>query len=704
MITRFRAYTFFIFFVSLLFFSISHPAFAAINSSGVSSSSHTAQVCENTSCTVTSTSPINFGYFTGLFSGSSSYNLNITDSALTGYIWGTGFGWVVLNCANTTSGCSSTNGNFKVANTSAGLLSGYAWGENTGWINFGPFSGTSPAVQSVIINTAGQFSGTSSGCGTPGYAWAQNFGWIKFDCSGSNYTVTASEWRPSSQRTTCNDGVDNDGDNFIDYPNDSGCSSLADTTETSGGGGSGSGSTGPTGPTGTTTTGTTTGATTGGESSGDTGGTGEGTTGGDTGTTGRDTGGIGEGTTGGDTGATTGGEASGDTGGTGEGTTGGDTGAGTSGGGRDSGGGSGRAIALITESLAPITAFISQGVSQSFTFAKNITKEAGKKAQAVLDTPTGDIVAKTVTTVGVVSGASVSIATALFANPLSFTELFLIPIRLWALLMAALGIKKRNKPWGTVYDSVTKQPLDPAYVSLQDLQENEIATSITDLDGRYGFLMNPGTYKIIAHKTNYIFPSVKLTGKVVDEIYNDLYFGDTITVTEQGQILAKNIPLDPLKFDWNEFAKKEQHLMKFYSKRSLWLSYVSNLMFSFGFVVTTIALLVAPKTYNIITFAMYCLLLVLKRTVLKPKPQGNVTDSATGNPLSFAIVRLFNVGTEHEVIHKITDKMGNYYCLVPNGSYYIKVERKNLDETYTRIHTSLPIEVTKGYVDVKIKI
>jgi hypothetical protein len=155
---------------------------ALANTGTISSSHYIAQVCEDVSCTVSSTSPVNFGYFTS----TPSSNVTITDTELTGFIWGKSFGWVVMNCFNTVSGCSSNNGNFKVANDGAGHLSGYAWGQNSGWINFGPFANS--ATSPITINSSGQLNG---------YAWSQNYGWIKFDCSNSNYCVTTS-WRPST--------------------------------------------------------------------------------------------------------------------------------------------------------------------------------------------------------------------------------------------------------------------------------------------------------------------------------------------------------------------------------------------------------------------------------------------------------------------------------------------------------------------------
>jgi hypothetical protein len=175
-------------------------AHASIIRGTIDPAHYTAQVCEDEACTVTTTSPVNFGYFTTAFAS----NIVVVDTELTGFMWGTKFGWVVLNCSDTTSGCNSTNGYFKVANDYNGHLSGYAWGDSAGWINFGPFVNNN-SVQ-VSINTSGQLNG---------YAWSQNFGWIKFDCTLASSCVTT-DWRPQNSRPQCSDGIDNDSDRYID--------------------------------------------------------------------------------------------------------------------------------------------------------------------------------------------------------------------------------------------------------------------------------------------------------------------------------------------------------------------------------------------------------------------------------------------------------------------------------------------------------
>jgi hypothetical protein len=177
-----------IFLSLVLFFAIAHSVSASstigtVDPSGLGK--YHAQFVHTPSSS--GSENINFGKFTT----ESQYNITITDAGIRGYAWGSEAGWIVMNCADTTSGCSSTNGNFKVSVGSTGVLSGYAWGEKTGWINFGPFIGGSAASQ-VVISQTGQFSG---------YAWSARYGWIVFDCN-STATCVTTDYIPSTYRAT----------------------------------------------------------------------------------------------------------------------------------------------------------------------------------------------------------------------------------------------------------------------------------------------------------------------------------------------------------------------------------------------------------------------------------------------------------------------------------------------------------------------
>lgn len=356
--------------------------------------------------------------------------------------------------------------------------------------------------------------------------------------------------------------------------------------------------------------------------------------------------------------------------------------------------GDGSGMAITQNSFSEVKEKIN-----NFTYiAGMISQKFIDKTSEIFNTEVGKVTTKIVATGGAMTGLYFGVVNVAFATPVSFAEIFLTPMRLWSLLLIAIGLKKRKVPWGTVYDSVTKQPLDPAYVVLQDLDGKEIATSITDLDGRYGFLVSSGKYRLIASKTNYEFPSKKLNGQNRDELYNELYFSEIIEVKD-GEVITKNIPMDPIKFDWNEFAKKDQKLMRFYSKRELIIARLADILFAGGFVVTVISVLVSPVIYNFVIFILYVLMIVLQKTILRPRAFGHIKQKETMSPLPFAIMRVFFDGSDNEVIHKVADKTGKYYCLIPNGKYYAKIENKNQDESYSLAYTSEPIEVKNGYIN-----
>ncbi len=341
-------------------------------------------------------------------------------------------------------------------------------------------------------------------------------------------------------------------------------------------------------------------------------------------------------------------------------------------------------------------------ISESYSFAKKTVSDTARQVGEVVKSPEGSVVTKSISTTAAIVAGATSLST-LFLTPLSFTEIGLIPLRLWGLLLAGFGLKKRKRPWGTVYDSVTKQPLDPAYVSLLDSDRREISGSITDLDGRFGFLLAPGKYHIVANKTHYIFPSKKLFGQTSDILYNDLYFGGEIMANVENALIIKNIPMDPENFDWNEFAKGKKNVMKFYSRHSVFATKLSNLIFYIGFIVSLIALIFAPQPYNIIISGVYILLFILRTLGLKPRTHGFLKDKMSGEPLSFALIRVYS-GVIGQIKQAVADQYGRYYCLVPPGSYSFTIEKKNADETYTKVYESREINVKNGIIHADITV
>ena len=350
-----------------------------------------------------------------------------------------------------------------------------------------------------------------------------------------------------------------------------------------------------------------------------------------------------------------------------------------------------------------IISFLNKEAQRTFKETVKIVNQGKENIKEILETKEGNIVAKTVTVSGAIIGTGSLIASTAFATPLTFSELPLIPFRLWTLFLGLLGIKRNTRRWGVVYDSQTKQPLDPAVVSLRNTEGKEVASSITDIDGRYGFLVNPGTYTIFVNKSNYAFPTTLLANQTKDELYNDIYNGETITITDPSEVITKNIPLDRINFSWNEYEKERKELTTFSTTKLLY-NRIFNSLFILGFILALVALLVAPEPYNGIIFALYVVLFIFKQNGISLDKKGSIFEKSTNLPLSYALIKLYYTDIGQEVAHAVTDKFGKFYCLVKNGTYTIVIEKKNQDGSYTPLYKQSNVTVKDGVLNIRFEV
>lgn len=316
--------------------------------------------------------------------------------------------------------------------------------------------------------------------------------------------------------------------------------------------------------------------------------------------------------------------------------------------------------------------------------------------------------------------ALISIGTAVTGLVVPAIEIASAGSSFWYLLLARLqdlgrliswlfpwaGVRRRKNPWGTVYDSVTKQPLDPAVVELINADTNESVTSaITDLDGRFGFSVDPGRYVLKAAKTNYIFPSKRLQKLKEDVIYQNLYFGEEITrVKDDEKIIVRDIPMDPTTFDWNEFEKKRLGVMKFYSQYDLIITYISSFLFYLGFAFSVIVLYISSTFLNVGIVVVYLLVILLRKLFMKPVTKGRVIDGITKAPLSYATLKVFLPDGERPTKTVVADELGRYYLLVRPNVYQVVIEEQQEDGTYKPIYRSDPIDAKAGVIDERFTV
>ncbi len=155
-------------------------AVASETSGAILSGSQYTKVCHDSACSTYGT--LNFLPTVT----ATTTAIRITDTAITGYVWGNETGWI--NFAPTGAGVT--------VDAATGLVYGTAWSQAGGWINFRPSnSGTivSGIPIGVSITPAGEFYG---------YAWLGGVygGWIKFDCSSAD-TCVKTDYRTTSYRS-----------------------------------------------------------------------------------------------------------------------------------------------------------------------------------------------------------------------------------------------------------------------------------------------------------------------------------------------------------------------------------------------------------------------------------------------------------------------------------------------------------------------
>ena len=238
---------------------------------------------------------------------------------------------------------------------------------------------------------------------------------------------------------------------------------------------------------------------------------------------------------------------------------------------------------------------------------------------------------------------------------------------------------------------MTKEPLDPVLLTLTSVDSsNEGKEAVSDIYGRFEFLADEGRYVMTAGKTNYLFPSKRLLGRRSDGVYDDLYFGEEISVSNNQRIMH-NIPMDPIAVDWNQEEKRRMRLYsinKFISS----LSVFTNSFFYLALGWSIVATILSPNLTNFIIDIILIVFVVILLLGRSKKSIGLVVDRQ-GNPLEGMIVRLID---EKMPLFRyppvVTSKYGKYSFLVKKGTYRIVVEHQEgggVEEVYR----SQPFEV-----------
>ncbi|MBI5530990.1 MAG: hypothetical protein HY918_05865 [Candidatus Doudnabacteria bacterium] len=282
-----------------------------------------------------------------------------------------------------------------------------------------------------------------------------------------------------------------------------------------------------------------------------------------------------------------------------------------------------------------------------------------------------DTAAVSVLPISVMANKGVSPKTLLtILTSLSEAWLWILKFVQW--LMSLFGLRRQKRYWGTVYDSKNKQPLDPVMVELYDVKTGKkLEQVITDMFGRFGFLSERGQFRLVAKKTNYLFPSKNIIGPR-DQIYDNLYFGGDINIGGD-DVISPNVPMDPLAFDWNQMDK--QRIVKFHPTREIILKAVINSFFTLGFIWSIFVAWQDPGFWHNLVVGCYALVLAVQLLWPQQRLWGRVFEQSNMLCQEGLVLELSHPNLPVVIAKAKTDKNGKFFLKAVPGSYSLKISR-----------------------------
>ena len=283
-------------------------------------------------------------------------------------------------------------------------------------------------------------------------------------------------------------------------------------------------------------------------------------------------------------------------------------------------------------------------------------------------------------------------------------DILSLPYRVFIWVATHLGLTRKKVNWSVVYDSKTKLPLDPAYVTVRNAQGLEVSSMITDLNGRFTLILPRGIYTIDVQKTNYAFPSYEMRNATTDGQYNNLYYGKNIQVLKNEEQINIAIPMDQVGDDWNQQEKKRLNIVSNFSKEE-YIEVSEYIYLVVGLLLSGIHYFWYFDTMS--GFVACCYMVVILIIALHWVFQSDqhtasaIIEKHSGNPIPFARISIFKEGSKNQLLRKITSYEGQFTALIPKGRYYMNIETRDAAGVYSLAHTTAVFSTRGGSLSKK---
>lgn len=237
----------------------------------------------------------------------------------------------------------------------------------------------------------------------------------------------------------------------------------------------------------------------------------------------------------------------------------------------------------------------------------------------------------------ILTGVSIAVLT-VSAAPLAFS----IP-RIYLYGLIWLFPRKKKKTWGLIYDASKRRPIAFAVARLYTSAGELVSQAVSDLNGRYGFVVDPGNYILRVEHSDY---------QIYEAGFNFL----------SEQKLAQDIALT---------AKSATQGFKFEWRR--WLGLANLFIALFGFFLSLAALFISFNAINLAIIVFYVLQILLILVTGRKKSWGVLKD-INGNSISGVFVRLLDPVEGRQLDVHMTDEKGRFEFIMDKGEYLVTAD------------------------------
>ena len=190
-----------------------------------------------------------------------------------------------------------------------------------------------------------------------------------------------------------------------------------------------------------------------------------------------------------------------------------------------------------------------------------------------------------------------------------------------------------------------------AIIRLFDTTGKQIAQTVTDMNGKYSFIADPGKYIVTAEHEDY--------RKLQQEI----------SIDSEDTIVTENLEMEKGNSELGTQYKLRNKFAGFIIKTSWFIGMV-------GIIFSLIAYLQRQETVTLVILVLYLLQLLLIIIFRQNRNYGIVFDEETEEGVKGAFIQVFDVLKGRQIDVMLTDNKGRFIFNLEKGSYILLVYAK----------------------------